>query len=68
MRLMDTQVVFPRLTFSLAEAEVLIGVSRPTLYRMLARGELKTVQVGRQRRIPKDEMTRLTTSNTEVKS
>ena len=64
---MDTQaVVFPRLTFSLAEAEVLIGVSRPTLYRMMERGELKTVQVGRQRRIPQAEMHRLAGTNTEA--
>jgi excisionase family DNA binding protein len=49
----------PRLTYSIAEAETLSGLSRSTLYRLIARGALKTVHRGRRRLVPKDELERL---------
>jgi len=49
----------PRLAYSIAEAEALSGLSRSTLYRMMEAGTLKTVQRGRRRLVPADELTRL---------
>jgi excisionase family DNA binding protein len=49
----------PRLAYSLAEVEALSGLSRSTLYRLMASGELKTVQRGRRRLVPKAELERL---------
>src|ERR1700722_8205885 len=50
---MQTQSIsFPRLGYSLAELEVLVGLSRSTLHRMVARGELETVKLGRRRFVP----------------
>jgi excisionase family DNA binding protein len=50
---MQTQSIsFPRLGHSLAELEVLVGLSRSTLHRMVARGKLETVKRGRRRLVP----------------
>jgi excisionase family DNA binding protein len=57
---MQTQTItFPRLGYSLAELEVLIGLSRSTLHRMVARGDLETVKHGRRRLVPADQVQRL---------
>jgi excisionase family DNA binding protein len=57
---MQTQtIIFPRLGYSFAELEVLIGLSRSTLHRMVARGELETVKRGRRRLIPAEQVQRL---------
>jgi excisionase family DNA binding protein len=57
---MQTQIItFPRLTYSLAEIEVLVGLSRSTLHRMVARGQLDTVKRGRRRLVPADQVERL---------
>jgi excisionase family DNA binding protein len=55
-------VQFPRIGFSFAETEVLTGVSRSTLYRREASGELKTVKFGRRRLVLAEEITRLSGS------
>jgi excisionase family DNA binding protein len=49
----------PRLAYSLAESEALSGLSRSSLYRLIASGQLKTVHCGRRRLVPVDELTRL---------
>jgi excisionase family DNA binding protein len=57
---MQTQTIkFPRLGYSFAELEVLIGLSRSTLHRMVARGELETVKHGRRRLVPAQQVERL---------
>jgi excisionase family DNA binding protein len=60
---MDAQLVptgpFPRLAYSLAESEALSGLSRSSLYRLIAAGKLKSVRHGRRRIIPRDELERL---------
>jgi excisionase family DNA binding protein len=68
MTRMETQNVstqalppFQKLAYSLAEAEALSGLSRSTLYRMMAAGALKTVQRGRRRLVPAEELTRILT-------
>lgn len=48
-----------RLTYSLAEAEVATSLSRTGLYRLMARGELRTVQIGGRRLVPAAELERL---------
>lgn len=52
-------VSVPRYGFSLAEVEIALGLSRPTLYRMIRAGELRTVQHGRRRIVPGTELERL---------
>jgi excisionase family DNA binding protein len=47
---------FSRLAYSLAEGEALSGLSRSSLYRLIAAGKLKTVQRGRRRLIPAQEL------------
>jgi excisionase family DNA binding protein len=57
---MQTQIItFPRLGYSFAELEVLVGLSRSTLHRMVARGELQTVKRGRRRLVPVSQVERL---------
>lgn len=50
---------FPRLAYSIAESEALSGLSRSSLYRLIAAGKLKTVQHGRRRIVPRSELERL---------
>ena len=54
MRRMEYQLCsdFPRLAYSLAELEVLTGLSRSTLYRRCRAGKLRTVRLGRRRLVP----------------
>lgn len=35
-----------RLSFSVAETGAMLGLSRPTIYRLIQRGELQTFKVG----------------------
>ena len=46
----------PRLAYSLAECETMTGLSRATLYRRIASGELKTVRTGRRRLVPTSQL------------
>lgn len=39
------------------EAAELLTISRSQLFELLARGEIKSVKIGRLRRIPHDELT-----------
>jgi excisionase family DNA binding protein len=48
-----------RLAYSIAEAETLSGLSRSSLYRLIAAGTLKTVRHGRRRLVPRGELERL---------
>jgi excisionase family DNA binding protein len=48
----------PRL-YSLHEAETALRVSRSTLYRLIERGELRSVKIGDRRLIPILEVDRL---------
>jgi excisionase family DNA binding protein len=63
MRLMETQSiatpVMPRLAYSIAESEALIGLSRSTIYRMIEAGTLNTVLHGRRRLVPARELERI---------
>jgi excisionase family DNA binding protein len=57
---MDIQTIpVQRLAYSMPEAEIATGLSRSTLYRLMARGELSTVRRGRRRLVPRDELERL---------
>lgn len=64
MQSMDIQLAhtaepLQRLTYSMAEAEAATGLSRSTLYNLVAAGKLKTVQHGRRRLVPRSELERL---------
>ena len=58
---MEAQAVspIPRLAYSIAESEALSGLSRSSLYRLIAAGKLKTIQHGRRRIVPRAELERL---------
>jgi excisionase family DNA binding protein len=49
----------PRLAYSIDETASMLGVSRPTLYKMIWRAELRTVKVGSRRLVPASELDRL---------
>jgi excisionase family DNA binding protein len=51
--------VVQRFAYSLAESEALCGLSRSSLYRLIAAGRLRTVQRGRRRLVPSSELARL---------
>jgi excisionase family DNA binding protein len=59
-------IMMPRAELSLAEFESLTGVSRASIYRLIARGELRTVQRGRRRLVPSAELERLCNAESEV--
>jgi excisionase family DNA binding protein len=52
-------VSLPRLTFSIAESEAISGLSRSSLYRLIAAGKLRTILCGRRRLVPSAELERL---------
>jgi excisionase family DNA binding protein len=52
--------------YSLAEAEVVLGVSRTTLYRWLRSRRLRTVKLGRRRLVPPLELARLMSTDSPV--
>lgn len=56
----------PRLAYSIAESEVLSGLSRSSLYRLMAAGKLKTIQRGRRRLVPALELHKLVTDEPDA--
>ena len=48
-----------KLTYSVAEAASILGVSRPTIYRLMARRILVPIPGLRHKRIPKRQVRRL---------
>ena len=64
---MDTQAFsLPRFAFSIAESEVVSGLSRSSLYRLIAAGKLRTVQRGRRRLVPSAELQKLCQPDSQV--
>jgi excisionase family DNA binding protein len=57
--IIDSVSAVGRLTFSLAEAAKMIGVSERLLNYEVSRGRLRVVRVGRRVLIPRAEMLRL---------
>ena len=52
----------PRLTYSVEESAMALGVSRPTIYRLVARRILRPVPGIRHKRIPCQQIKRLVSS------
>ena len=48
-----------RLAHPINETAVLLAVTRRTVYRLLARGELRSVRIGARQRIPAEQLERL---------
>lgn len=46
------QHTVPRFCYSMAEIEIATSLSRATLYRAIASGQLKTVKRGKRRLVP----------------
>jgi excisionase family DNA binding protein len=51
--------ILPRVAVTVNEFVSTTGLSRPTVYRMMMRGELRFAQIGGTRRIPVSEYRRL---------
>ena len=49
----------PVLAVDPAEAARLLGLSRPMIYKLMQQGKLRTVTIGRSRRVPITELERL---------
>jgi excisionase family DNA binding protein len=56
---MAESAVVKRLVLSFGEASSVLGVSRDTLRRCVARGELRTVRISRRVMIPESEVRRV---------
>jgi excisionase family DNA binding protein len=48
-----------KLAFSIDEGCAALGITRPTIYKLIHRGELRTKMVGTRRLIPAAELERL---------
>ena len=60
MRCMETDgAPQRRLTFSVSEAADAAGLSRATIYRLIASGDVRSVKVADRRLIPRNEIYRL---------
>jgi excisionase family DNA binding protein len=55
----DRPPPMPRMAYSMAETESLLGLSRSSLYRLIEAGQLRTVLYGRRRLVPARELERL---------
>ena len=53
-----------KLTYSVAEAAYILGISRPSVYRLIARRVLVPVPGLRHKRLPKTQVRRLARSET----
>jgi excisionase family DNA binding protein len=52
-----------RLVYSVAQAGVLLGISRAFAYELVARGELPVIRLGRRRLVPKVALLALLEAN-----
>ena len=48
------------LLLRVSEAAALLGVSRSTLYQLIARGELRVIRIGRSVRVPREALETIT--------
>jgi excisionase family DNA binding protein len=49
----------PRVALSIQEFGDALGISRPSVYKLIERGEVRTVMVGGRRLIPATELDRI---------
>lgn len=54
-----------RLAYSPDEAAAALGVTRQHIYALMARGQLRSVKLGRSRRIPADALEALVSADAE---
>ena len=53
---MKSESPSPKLAYSIEEVGVLLSLSRAHLYRLMEMGELKSIQIGRSRRITRGQL------------
>jgi excisionase family DNA binding protein len=49
----------PKMAYSMAETAAALGITKPTAYKLVAQGRLRTVMVGARRLVPITEIERL---------
>jgi len=57
----------PRKPYTIAETMKLLGVSKPTIYRMFEDGSLTKCKIRGSTRIPAEDVNRLLASNSEIR-
>lgn len=57
----------PKLAYSVAETCDSIGITRPTLYKLIADGRLRSVKIGTRRIITADSLNELLNNDTEAR-
>lgn len=60
---MSTTESTPKLAYSILETCAALGITRPTLYKLISDGRLRTVTIGTRRLIPATELDRLLAGN-----
>lgn len=57
-----------RIAYTIKEATAAIGLSRSTIYKLIASGELQTIRIGQRRLIRAEALNRLLTGSEQVSS
>ena len=57
-----------KIAYTIKEATVAIGLSRSTIYKLMASGELQTIRIGKRRLIRAEALNRLVTGCEQVSS
>lgn len=57
-----------RLLLRVEESAAVLNVSRARLFELLGRGEIRSLKIGRSRRIPRAELERWVESQLEIQS
>lgn len=57
-----------KIAYTIKEATAAIGLSRSTIYKLMASGELETIRIGQRRLIRAEALSRLLTGSEQVSS
>jgi excisionase family DNA binding protein len=57
-----------KIAYTIKEATAAIGLSRSTIYKLMASGELRTIRIGQRRLIRAEALNRLVTGSGQVSS
>ena len=57
-----------KIAYTIKEAAAAIGLSRSTIYKLMASGELQTIRIGQRRLIRAEALSRLLTGSEQVSS
>jgi excisionase family DNA binding protein len=64
----DSGIPPSKIAYTIKEATAAIGLSRSTIYKLMASGELQTIRIGQRRLIRAEALNRLLTGSEQVSS